>query len=132
MAISFEVVDIIPESPDVVYQAWLDSAEHTKMSGSPAEVSAEVGGGFSAWEGYISGKNLELEAGVRILQAWRTLEFETDDEDSLLEILFEGLDGGTQITLRHANLPAHGMQYQQGWVDSYFNPMKDYFATPRS
>jgi hypothetical protein len=33
------------------------------------------------------------------------------------------------ITLRHTNLPAHGMQYKQGWLESYFEPMAEFFAT---
>lgn len=33
---------------------------------------------------------------------------------------------------RHSGLPAHGMQYQQGWKDACFEPMKEYFGTTRS
>jgi len=99
------------------------------MTGSPAQVSANVGGKFSAWNGYIRGENLELESSSRILQLWRTSEFEDSDEDSLLEILLETTENGTIIKIRHTQLPEHGMQYQQGWRDSYFTPMKAYFET---
>lgn len=58
---------------------------------------------------------------------WRSSEFAATDQDSLLEIFFEGAEGGTRITIRHTEIPEHGMQYQQGWVDAYFTPMKDYF-----
>jgi uncharacterized protein YndB with AHSA1/START domain len=127
MMIEFEVSAIIPAKPEQVYHAWLDSASHTKMTGSPAEVSAVIGDEFQAWDGYIKGKNLELEAGKRILQAWRTVEFEAADPDSRLEIIFTPAPQGTRIILRHSKLPLHGDQYEQGWVDSYFLPMKEYF-----
>jgi uncharacterized protein YndB with AHSA1/START domain len=81
MAIEFEVSDVLPVSPKVVYSAWLNSEEHSQMTGSPASVSSIVGERFEAWDGYIQGKNLELEAPKRILQSWRTTEFEETDND---------------------------------------------------
>ena len=101
------------------------------MTGSLARTSAVVGEAFEAWDGYIQGKNLELEPSTRILQLWRTSEFEDSDKDSLLEILFESEANGTMVTIRHSGLPDHGMQYQQGWIDAYFNPMKEYFKNKR-
>jgi activator of HSP90 ATPase len=128
MAIEFEISELIPAAPEVIYAAWLDSDGHSQMTGSPAQASAEVGGSFSAWDGYISGQNLALEPGRRILQAWRTSEFADTDADSRLEVLLEAAEGGTQVTLRHTNLPDNGEQYRQGWTDFYFTPMKAYFV----
>jgi hypothetical protein len=128
------------------------------MTGGGAEVSDKTGEAFEAWDGYISGVNLELEppstpqgengrqkSGVefaaqtprqsgaaalhaRILQAWRTVEFADDEEDSLVEIRLEAVEDGTRLTLHHSQLPAHGAQYEQGWIDNYFEPMKAYFG----
>jgi hypothetical protein len=39
---------------------------------------------------------------------------------------------GTRLTLKHTNLPDHGMQYKDGWVEHYFEPMKAYFLSPAS
>ncbi len=132
MSIEFEVSEIIPASQDVIYAAWLNSKEHTNMTGSPARVSDRIGEAFEAWDGYIQGKNLELDSPTRILQQWRTAEFKDTDKDSLLEILLESEADGTKITIRHSRLPAHGMQYQQGWIDAYFSPMKEYFGKNRN
>ena len=128
MSIQFEVSDIIPAEPEAVYNAWLNSEEHGLMTGASAQVSDIVGETFEAWDGYIQGKNIALEYPKRILQSWRTSEFEDADMDSILEIMFEAEGTGTKVTIRHSELPAHGMQYQQGWIDSYFDPMKEYFA----
>ena len=128
MPISFEVSDILPASPPAIYRAWLNSQTHTKMTGSPAQASPEVSAEFSAWDGYIHGRNLELDPPRRILQAWRTIEFAENDPDSLLEVLLQPVEGGTQVVLRHSNLPAHGDQYREGWVENYFTPMKAYFS----
>ena len=128
MTIAFEISEFISASPLVVYQTWLSSAGHTAMTGSPADASAEVGETFSAWDGYISGHNVELEPGVRIVQAWRTTEFQQNEEDSLLEVSLTAQEEGTLVTIRHSNLPANGEQYLQGWQEFYFAPMQNYFA----
>ena len=128
MSVEFDVSDVIPAAPETVYSAWLNSEEHARMTGDSARVSAVVGEPFEAWGGYIQGKNLELEPGKRILQAWRTSEFDDSDADSTLEIVFTPEGSGTRVTIHHSALPPHGMQYQQGWIDSYFTPMKEYFG----
>lgn len=131
MGIAFEVSDIIPASPEEVYAAWLDSDSHTRMTGGLAKVNDVTGGKFTTWDGYIQGRNIELEPPRRILQSWRTSEFEVSDGDSRLEVLFEPAIEGTKVTIRHSELPAHGMQYHQGWIDAYFEPMKAYFGGER-
>jgi uncharacterized protein YndB with AHSA1/START domain len=128
MNIEFEISDVIPAPPEVIYQAWLDSEKHTQMTGGQAKVSSVVGESFEARDNYIQGKNLALEAPRRILQLWRTTEFSEDEPDSELEIIFEAEGQGTKITIRHSVLPDHGMQYKQGWIDAYFTPMKEYFV----
>jgi activator of HSP90 ATPase len=123
----FQIKTTIQASAQELYRSWLSSEGHTKMTGGEATNSGKVGGAFTAWDGYIEGKNLVLEPHLRIVQSWRTSEFETHEPDSELEILFKEREDGTEITLNHRNLPAHGEQYRQGWVDHYFNPMKAYF-----
>ncbi len=123
----FTVSTEINAAPESVYEAWLDSEKHAAMTGAAAKVSHTIGAEFSAWDGYISGRNLELEDGKRILQTWRTVEFAEQEPDSIIEVLFDAIDGGTRITVIHSDLPAHGDQYKQGWQDSYFTPMRAYF-----
>ena len=123
----FTIKTRIKAPVSTVYSAWLNSDEHAAMTGGEATASNEVGGSFTAWDGYIWGKNLEIELNKRIKQTWRTSEFSDDEEDSFLELLFSDEDGDTEITLIHTNLPAHGEQYKQGWEDHYFSPMRAYF-----
>ncbi len=129
MVIEFELSAVIAASPQVIYTAWLDSQGHTAMTGSGAQVSAQLGGEFTAFDGYIQGRNLVLEPYRRIVQAWRTVEFVGEEDDSRVEITLVPVEGGTRLTLHHTNLPAHGAQYEQGWVDNYFGPMAAYFSS---
>jgi activator of HSP90 ATPase len=125
---SFEMSTILPVDPDRLYHAWLNSGEHSRFTGSPAEIEPIVGGKFQAWDGYIFGKTIQLEHMQRIVQSWRTTEFPEESPDSRLEIRFEAVDGGTKITLIHTDIPeGQGEDYKKGWEDFYFTPMRAYY-----
>ena len=120
---------VIPATVSEIYTAWMSSEGHAAMTGSPAKVDGNVGGKFTAWDGYIFGSTLELEPQQRIVQAWRTSEFPDDALDSHLEILFEEVAEGTKVTLTHSDMPEDQVHsYRQGWEDFYFKPMKEYFG----
>jgi len=128
---SITLWEIFPASPREIYEAWLSSA-HGKMVGSSATVDPRVGGAFTAWDGYIRGTTLELEPYRRIVQAWRTTEFPAASPDSRLELLLEQVEGGTRLTIRHTEIPeGKSGSLEQGWIDHYFRPMKEYFARKR-
>jgi activator of HSP90 ATPase len=133
MKTSFKISDIFPSAPEKLYRSWLSSKEHSAFTGSPAKISSRAGGKFSAWDGYISGANVELVKGKRIVQRWRTTEFEKTDPDSLVVITFETVKEGTRLTLTHTEIPkGQTSDYLQGWKDFYFTPMKRYFCKDSS
>jgi len=126
---SFTLTITLSASPQEIYDAWLSSDGHTAMTGSAAKIEPEVGGAFTAWDGYISGKILELESPRRIVQAWRTSEFPEGASDSRIEILLEAAKGGTKLTPTHTDMPeGTADSYRQGWEDFYFKPMKEHFG----
>jgi uncharacterized protein YndB with AHSA1/START domain len=127
---TIELSRFLPATPDRVYLAWLNGRDHTAMTGSKATVaSAEVGGAFTAWDGYIDGVHVALEPGRRIVQAWRSDDFPADAPESYLELLLEPAPGGSQVTLRHRELPAgQGPGVLAGWDEFYFTPMERFFA----
>lgn len=130
MTESLKVSCVFPVAPQKLFDAWLDSQAHSAFTGAAAEIEPEVEGSFTAWDGYIEGETLELEPPRRLLQSWRTSEFPAEAEDSLLEVLFEAVEGGTKMTLVHTNIPeGQGEQYKTGWQEHYFTPMLEYFST---
>ena len=58
-------------SPQAVYDMLMDSKKHQSLSGEPAKISKKVGGKFTAWGSHLSGINLVLRPGKKIVQAWR-------------------------------------------------------------
>ena len=124
----FELSDIIPAEPRAIFDTWMSGAGHTAMTGATAEVDPHVGGEFTAWDGYIWGRTLALEPGVRIVQSWRTLEFDENQPASQIEVRLEPVDGGTSVRIRHTMVPSDQLGYENGgWQDNYFEPMKAYF-----
>jgi activator of HSP90 ATPase len=126
---SLNVFSIFPVPSKRIYEAWLDSKEHSAFTNSEAIIDPRVGGEFSTWEGYITGKTISLEPFTRIIQSWRTTDFNEDDPDSRLEVTFEAMDSGCKVTLKQTGLPDGSKnEYIQGWEDYYFAPMQEYFV----
>lgn len=120
MGKSFTLSAIFPVKPDALYASWLNSEIHAAMTdGGEAVINPAIGADFSAWDGYISGKNLELEPNKRMVQSWRTSDFQETDADSRIEILLEAVPDGTKLTLIHTEIPEGQPDYAEGWEDFY-------------
>ena len=118
----------IPASPEKVYEAFVDPKKHSEFTGSKATGKAKVGGKFTAWDGYISGKHLELEKGKRIVQEWMTTDWPEGYAPSKLELTFKETSEGTEISMVHSNVPAEQeKELAEGWEEFYWNPLKKYF-----
>ncbi len=129
MPYAFTLTATIPASAQDIYDAWLDSDAHTEMTGGEAAMSDEIGAQVVAWGGYITGRNLELVPGERIVQSWRTSEFTEEHEDSIITVTLEKVAGGTLLTLTHSRVPDGQTSYEDGgWQVHYLEPMQDYFA----
>jgi molybdopterin-guanine dinucleotide biosynthesis protein A len=126
---SIRVEGLVRATPWQVYQAWMDSELHSTMTGAKASVEPGVGGHFTAWDGYIEGKTIELQPGYRIVQAWRTSEFPDGSGDSRLEVRLEAAGDQTRVIIFHTEIPeGQGKQYEEGWAEFYLAPMATHFA----
>lgn len=119
---------LIPAKPADVYESFVDSRKHSLFTGSKARFDSRIGGKFTAWDGYISGKNLVLNKGKRIVQEWRTTEWPAGCSPSILEFSFKPKGNGTELRMVQSNVPAEQAEsYASGWVDFYWKPLKEYF-----
>jgi uncharacterized protein YndB with AHSA1/START domain len=129
MPYSYTLTTVVPADPQDIFDAWLDSAGHSDMTGGKASMSPDIGAEVTAWDGYITGRNLELVPGERIVQSWRTTNFTGDHEDSIVTVTLERTEEGTLLTLEHSNVPDGQTSYEEGgWHTHYFQPMQEYFA----
>lgn len=115
-------------SPLQVYSALMDSKTHSAFTGEPAKISPKEGGRFTAYGDYISGVNLTLIPGRKIVQSWRASDWE-DGASSTVTYIFSPEKGGTSLEFLHEGVPAEAVgEIKQGWTDYYWKPMKEMFG----
>lgn len=111
-----------------MFEALTDSKKHTAFTGSPAGISELVGGKFTAWDGYIFGKNIELVKGKKVVQEWSTTEWPEGYPPSILSITLSSVGKATQLKMVHSRVPAAQRdEYAKGWKDWYWGPLRAYF-----
>jgi uncharacterized protein YndB with AHSA1/START domain len=69
---SIKQKQIIPAPPEAVYDCLVNARKHSEFTGAKATGLGRAGCKFTAWDGYISGKHLELDRPSRIVQEWTT------------------------------------------------------------
>ena len=124
-----------------VYEALTDAKQFNKVvmlsaamqagrapAGKPVEVSPEAGGAFSAFGGYITGRNVELVPNERIVQAWRAASWGPGQYSiARFELTEQGT--GTKLIFDHKGFPdGQGAHLAEGWKANYWEPLEKYFA----
>ena len=125
----FEQEIIIKGTPHEIYEVFMDSKKHSKLTESKATVSRKVGGKFSIYEGILTGKNVELIQDKKIVQTWRS-----DGENwskgyySKITLILEPVDEGTLIKFKHEDIPEEAYEsVKEGWNTYYWEPLKEMF-----
>jgi len=113
-------------SPHDVYEALMDSKKHAAFTGGKASISRKVGGKYSAYDNYITGKNLELVPDKKIIQSWRAVDW-AEGVLSTITFTLTPIPEGTRLEFTHEDVPeGTEEEFIQGWIDNYWEPMKVY------
>lgn len=116
-----------PVQPKRVFEALMDEKIHGEIIGAKATIEPSVGGSFSVWDGYATGKTIELVDGKKIVQTWRASDW---PKGITSRVTFEFLSkkNGTKLVFRHENVPVEfEKDIKDGWRQFYWEPMKRYF-----
>ncbi len=116
-------------SPRAIYEALLDSRTHARFTGAPARIGRGVGAKWSAFDGGLSGRNLELVPGQKIVQSWRSSDW---PEGVISKVTFRltPVLGGTRLALAHGGVPSrYRASIARGWRTYYWEPMHAMFRT---
>jgi|SRR5215469_12949821 len=115
--------------PIKVYELLMDSKKHQSLSGEKARISTKVGGSFTTWGSHIGGINLVLKPGKKIVQAWRATGW-WPDHYSIAIFDIEKTAGGSKLTFTQIGVPPNRYSgHYRGWIETYWTPMKEIFAT---
>ncbi len=125
-----------------VYDALTETKQFDKIielsgamkSGMPpgankaTEISREEGGAFAIFGGYITGRQIELVPGVRIVQAWRVGSW---DPGLYSIVKFELTEQGarTKIVFDQTGFPkGDGEHLASGWKAHYWEPLREFLV----
>jgi activator of HSP90 ATPase len=94
----------------------------------PAEITAEPGGTFKFFNGFIVGRNLELVPNERIIQAWR-VAYWPEGAWSLVKFVLVEQGSETKLVFDHTGFPKGDADHLlEGWNGNYWQPLAKFLG----
>jgi activator of HSP90 ATPase len=115
-------------TPREVYELLMDSTKHQSLSGEKAILSRGIPGKFAVWNGHITGFNLALQPGAKIVQAWRATGW-CSDHYSIAIFDIQKAKGGSVLRFTQIGVPPQRYSgHYRGWIEANWTPMKEVLA----
>jgi activator of HSP90 ATPase len=122
-------------SPERLYHALTDARgfDHVQrlsaamasgaVKPTPPRLTARAGTRFSLFGGYISGRQIELTPGERIVQAWRSASWPPHIY-SIASFVISKTPQGSMLVFDHTGFPANEADHlAEGWRVNYWEPL---------
>eukprot|EP00736_Rhodelphis_marinus_P004186 Rmarinus@m.7872 len=103
-------------SPDDVFLCLTDTPRVSAFTQRPAKVSANAGDDFMLLDGVITGSNVEMVRGKKIVQDWRMKDWPAGTM-SRVDITLEKTSEGTKLKLTQKGVPTTDKSGNAGVVD---------------
>ena len=128
-------------SPQRVYQALTSTQDFDRITrlsdgaallaaagANPTAISTEVGGSFTLFGGYITGRHLEMLPNERLVQAWRAGSWKAGGF-SIAAFYLTAQGGKTKLNFEHRGFPdGNGASLAHGWHLHYWEPLAKLLA----
>jgi len=128
-------------SPQRVYEALVSTKDFdtiTRLSdgaallaaagAKPTAISTELGGSFTLFGGYITGRHIEMLPNERLVQAWHAGSWKPG-EFSIAAFYLAGESGKTKLKFEHRGFPnGDGASLARGWHVHYWEPLAKFLA----
>lgn len=131
---------VFKASPEGVYRVLTDARQFDrvvllsgaiqamKLKAAPARISAELGGTFSLFGGYVTGRHIEMTPGVRLVQAWRAGSWAAHIY-SIVRFELAAEPQGTRLSFDQTGFPNdEALSLATGWRAHYWAPMAKVLA----
>jgi activator of HSP90 ATPase len=100
----------------------------TAANAKPTAISQEVGGSFTLFGGYVTGRNVEIVPDERLVQVWRAGSWPQGCH-SIVRFVLTANDTETRLALDHRGFPdGQGVHLAPGWHSHYWEPMTKFLA----
>ena len=101
----------------------MNSAMKSQLGTAPTAIDARPGGAFALFGGYVTGFNLEMLSGKRLVQAWRAGSWDPG-LFSIADFALSPNGSGTRIVFDHRGFPDNAAAHlAKGWHANYWEPM---------
>ena len=115
-------------SAQQIYDVWMDSKKHAKLVGSSAKIDPKIGGKFEVWGWDITGENVELVPGEKIVQTWRNSEWPEGVMSKITLKFKKNKDGTTRVLFWHSGIPEESLKdIEDGSKSYYWESLKEMF-----
>lgn len=112
-------------SAERLYEALLDERRFTAWSGAEARIERSEGGAFRLVGGRVSGRNIELVANRRIVQAWHVATW-AEGAYSIVRFELHPTAEGTRVVLDHSGFAPEDLAARRaGWFRVYLDPLRN-------
>jgi len=112
-----------------LFSILTEANKFSQITASEAVFDLRVGGEFSAFNGMISGRFIELEHDKRLSQRWRAANW----QDGVYSLISFNLQASTEhkttLSFEQTEYPVEFERHlAQGWQERYWQPIKKYLA----
>ena len=128
-------------SPQRVYQALTRTEDFDRITrlsdgaallaaagAKPTAISTELGGSFTLFGGYITGRHLEMLPNERLVQAWRAGSWKPGGY-SIVAFYLSAAGVKTKLSFEHRGFPnGNGVSLAHGWYAHYWEPLAKFLA----
>jgi activator of HSP90 ATPase len=116
-------------SPERIYGALLDSKQFAAFTGMTATIDPAEGGAFNMFGGLVVGRNVELIAAQRIVQAWRPTHWDAGVY-SIVRFELKAQGAATVLELDHTGFPEGEFDHlDSGWHARYWDPLEKFLTS---
>jgi activator of HSP90 ATPase len=111
-----------------IYDALMNAKQFAQLTGMSATIDPAAGGAFSTFGGMIAGRNVELVAAQRIVQAWRAQHWDAGIY-SIVKFELRPQGAQTLVVLDQAGFPLGEFDaLDSGWGPRYWEPLRKYLG----
>jgi activator of HSP90 ATPase len=119
---------LIAAEPAEVYAVLADADALSALSGMSGVPGPSAGEEFSAFDGNVTGRQIELVPGQRLVQAWRFPQF-APGTYSMVSFTLTAEAGGTRLVIQQHGEPDDWHDHiDANWPTFYLTPLENHFA----
>ena len=119
---------LISAEPAEVYAILADASALSALSGMGGVPGHSAGEEFSAFDGHVTGRQIELVPGERVVQAWRFPQW-APGTFSMVSFTLAAAAGGTRLVIDQHGVPDDWHDHvDTNWPTFYLTPLTTHFA----